>query len=37
MKFGNFTNENVQNSMMIFTFPVFNWKYPVWANLVQNS
>ena len=26
----------MQNSMMIFSFLVFEWKYPFWANLVQN-
>ena len=25
----------MQNSMMLFTFFVFDWKYPFWANLVQ--
>ena len=29
------TNSNMQNSMMLFTFFVFEWKYPFWANLVQ--
>ena len=27
----------MQNSMMIFTFSVFDHKYPSWANLAQNS
>ena len=35
LKFGTQTNSNKQNSMMMFTFPVFNQKYPPWANLVQ--
>ena len=25
----------MQNSMILFTFFVFEWKYPFWANLVQ--
>ena len=25
----------MQNSMILFTFLVFEWKYPFWANLVQ--
>ena len=25
----------MQNSMMLLTFFVFDWKYPFWANLVQ--
>ena len=27
LKFGTKTNLNMQNSMMMFTFPVFDWKY----------
>ena len=34
-KFGTYTNSNMQNSMVMLTFPVFEWKYPFWANLVQ--
>ena len=26
---------NMQNSMVLFTFSVFDWKYPFWANFVQ--
>ena len=26
----------MQNSMVMFTFFVFGWKYPVWDNFVQN-
>ena len=25
----------MQNSMVIFTFYIFGWKYPVWDNVVQ--
>ena len=35
LKFVTYTNSNMQNSMMLFTFFVFEWKYPFWANLVQ--
>ena len=35
LKFGTQTNLNVQNSMMMFNFSVFDWKYTFWANLVQ--
>ena len=34
-KFGTYTNSNMHNSVVIFTFSVFDWKYPFWANLVQ--
>ena len=34
-KFGTYTNSNVQNSMVMFIFFVFDRKYPFWANLVQ--
>ena len=33
LKFGTYTNSNMQNSMVIFTF--FDRKYPFWANFVQ--
>ena len=36
LKFGTYTNSNMQNSMVMFTFSAFDWKYPFWANLVQN-
>ena len=26
----------MQNSMVMFTFSAFDWKYPFWVNLVQN-
>ena len=26
----------MQNSMVVFTFLVFDWKYLLWASLVQN-
>ena len=35
LKFGTYTNSNMQNSMLMFTFSGFDWKYPFWANLVQ--
>ena len=36
VKFGTYTNSNMQNSMVMLIFLVFEWKYPFWANLVQN-
>ena len=35
LKFGTNTNSNIQNSMLMFIFLVFDWKYRFWANLVQ--
>ena len=35
-KFGTKTDLNMQNSMMMFTFSVFDHKYFSWANLVKN-
>ena len=35
LKFGTYTNSNMQNSMVMFIYFVFDWKYPFWANLVQ--
>ena len=35
LKFGTKTNLNMQNSMMLFTFCVFDHKYPSQANLIQ--
>ena len=35
LKFGTYTNSNMQNSMVMFIFFVFDRKYPYWANLVQ--
>ena len=32
LKFGNFS---MRNSIVMFTFSVFNRKYPFWVNLVQ--
>ena len=29
------SNLNMRNSMMMFTFPLFDHKYLSWANLVQ--
>ena len=31
-----YINSNMQNSMMLFTFSVIDWKYRFWANFVQN-
>ena len=36
LKFGTQTNSNIQNSLMLFTFSVLDWKHPFWPNLVQN-
>ena len=33
--FGTYTNSNMQDLMMLFTFSVFDGKYPIWVNLVQ--
>ena len=35
LKFGTYSNSNMQNSMVMFILSVFDWKYPFWANLVQ--
>ena len=35
LKFGSWPNSNIQNSMMLFTFSVFDRKCPFGANLVQ--
>ena len=35
LKFGIWTNSNLQNSMAIFNFSAFDWNYPFWATLVQ--
>ena len=35
LKFGTKADLNNQNSMMKFTFSVFEYKYLSWANLVQ--
>ena len=35
LKFGTKTNLNMRNSMMMFTFSVFEHKYLFWVNLVQ--
>ena len=35
LKFGTETNSNMQNSMTLFSFFIFEWKYPFWANFVQ--
>ena len=35
-KFGSYSNSNMQNSVMLFIFFVFNQKYPFCANFVQN-
>ena len=35
LKFGTWTNSNMQNSMAMFNFSAFDWNYPLWENLVQ--
>ena len=35
LKFGTYTNSNMQNSMVMFIFLVFDRKYPFLANLVE--
>ena len=35
VKLDTYTNTNIQNLMMLFTFFVFDWKHRSWANLVQ--
>ena len=34
VRFGTRGNPNMQNAMESFTFPIFDGKYPFWANLV---
>ena len=36
LKFGTYTNSNMQNSMVMFIFFVFDLIYPFWAIFVQN-
>ena len=36
LKFSTYTNSNMQNSLMLFSFFVFECKSLFWANLVQN-
>ena len=35
LKFGTSATSNMQDSMVMFNFSVFDWKHPFWANLVQ--
>ena len=35
LKFGSQTNLHMQNSMVMFTFSVFDQKFPFWEILVQ--
>ena len=35
LKFSTQNNSNKQNSLMVFTFSIFEWKYPIWASVVQ--
>ena len=35
LKFGTYINSNMQDSLVMFTFLCFDWKYPFWANLVR--
>ena len=32
VKLNTYTNSNMQNSMMLLTFSIFDWKYPFGAN-----
>ena len=34
-KFSAVTNSNMQSSLVVLTFSVFDQRYPFWANLVQ--
>ena len=36
VEFGTWTNSNTQNSMVVFTFSVLDWKYFFWLNLNQD-
>ena len=36
LKFSTCINSSMQNSIMLFFFFVFEWKYSFWANLFQN-
>ena len=36
-KYGTQPDSNMQNSMMLFPFFVFNQKFPFWVNLVQKA
>ena len=35
LKFGNSTNSNMQNSIMVFTFSIFDLNNLFWANVIQ--
>ena len=35
LKSGTNTNLNMQNSVVVFSFSIFDRKYPFWSNLVQ--
>ena len=37
LKFGAYTNSNMQNSMVMLTFSVFDSNYPFLANLVKKN
>ena len=37
LKFGTQTNSHMQDSMVMFTFSVFDQKYPFWVILVQKN
>ena len=37
LNFGICTNLNMQNSMVMFTFSIFDRNYPFWINLVQKN
>ena len=35
LKFGTWTNSNMQNSMVVSILFLVDWKYPFWTNLIQ--
>ena len=37
LEFGAANSLNMQNLMLAFTFPVFDWKYTFWVSLVQKN
>ena len=37
LKIGTNTNSNMQSSVVMLTFSIFNMKYPFWAYLVQKT
>ena len=37
LKLGTQANSDMQNSMVVLTFSVSNWKFPSWENLVKTN